>query len=185
MTESDDGTFRFLLPDSLKEVEGLKPRYEKVTFDRAAAIRNSDVEFMAIGHSFTNAVLRYCGSVDFGGLAGSKAIRRSSFLSGNGTLFNFTVKVSKEDPGNGESTFFEFIPVFVNDDGNIPSKEAKQDIISALAEARMTSKDEALPAENAESLFEKAKKQALAECTPYQPWDDDVFCLNALRVEVV
>ena len=184
VTESDDGTFRFLLPDSLKEVEGLKQRYEKVTFDRAAAIRNSDVEFMAIGHPFTNAVLKYCGSVDFGGLAGSKAIRRSSFLSGNGTLFNVTIKVTKKVQGN-ESIFFEFIPVFVNDDGNIPSKEAKQDIISALAEARMTSKDEALPAENAESLFEKAKKQALAECTPYQPWDDDVFCLNALRVEVV
>ena len=184
VTESDDGTFRFLLPDSLKEVEGLKQRYGKVTFDRGTAIRNSDVEFMAIGHPFTNAVLKYCGSVDFGGLAASKTVRRSSFLSGNGTLFNVTVKVTKKVEGS-ESVCFEFIPVFVSDDGTLALKEDTEAIVLELAEAKMTSKQEALPAEDAESLFEKAKDQALVECAPYQLWDEDVFCLNALRVEVV
>ena len=183
VTESDDRTFRFLLPDSLKGIEGLKQRYEKVIFDRAAAIRNSDVEFMAIGHPFTNAVLKYCGSSDFGGLASSRAVRRSSLLSSNSTLFNFTVKVSKETHED-ENIFFEFIPVLVHDDGTIAPKEAKQAIVSALAEAKMTSKQAGLLGENAESLFEKAKDQALAECDQYQPWDEDVFCLNALRVEV-
>ena len=184
VTESDDGTLEFLLPESLKGIEGLTQRYEKVTFDRSAAIHSSQAEFMAIGHPFTNAVLKRCGSGDFGGLASSKVVRRPSFPSGNGTLFNFTVKVSKKIQ-NGESIFFEFIPVFVLDDGAIPSNEAKQAIVSTLAEAKMASKHEALPVEDAESLFEKAKTQALAECAPYEPWDEDVFCLNALRVEVV
>ena len=184
VAESDDGTFRFLLPDSLKGIQGLKQRYGKVTFDRATAIRNSEVEFMAIGHPFTNAVLKYCGSVDFGGLACSKAVRRALLPSGNGTLFNFTVKVSKEAEED-DNIFFEFIPVFVHDDGTIAPKEACQAIVSILAEAKMTSRQEALPLRDAESMFEKGKDQALAECDQYQPWDEDVFCVNALRVEVV
>ena len=69
VTESDDGIIEFLLPDCLKEEEGLERRYRKVTFDRSAAIRSSEIEFMAIGHPFTNAVLKRCGSGDFGGLA--------------------------------------------------------------------------------------------------------------------
>ena len=31
----------------------------------------------------------------------------------------------------------------------------------------------------------KAKDQALEEYAQYDLWDDDVFCLDALRVEVV
>lgn len=184
VAESDDGLFKFLLPDSLKKVEGLKWRYEKVTFDRAAAIRNSDVEFMAIGHPFTNAVLNHYGSVDFSGMASLKTIRRSSLLYGNGILFNFTVKVSKETQED-ESVFFEFIPVFVRDDGMVSKEETTQTIVSALAEAKIRSKKETLPLEDAEALFEKARDQALTQCAQYQPWEDDVFCLNALRVEVV
>ena len=117
-------------------------------------------------------------------MASLKAIRRSSFLSDNGILFNFTVKVSKEIQ-ESESVFFEFIPVFIRDDGMVSSEETTQAIVSALDEAKMTPKQEALPPENAEDLFEKARDQALTQCAQYQPWDDDVFCLNALRVEAV
>ena len=184
VTESDDGTFEFLVPGSLRGEEGLEQRYKKVTFDRAAAIRNSEAEFMAIGHPFTDAMLKYCGSVDFGGLACSKVVRHSSLLSGNGTLFNFTVKVSEETQ-DGENIFFEFIPVFVHDDGTVGSKETTQEIVSALAEVKITSKKKALPLEGAEALFEKAKDQVFTQCAQYDPWDDDIFCLNALRVEVV
>lgn len=185
VVESEDGTFQFLLPESLKGVEGLKPRYEKVTFDRKVAIRNSDMEFMALGHPFTNVALKYCGSADFGGLAGAKTVRCSSpSLSGNGTLFNFTVKVSKETQ-EGESVFFQFISTFVHDTGRVASRETTQAIVSALPEAKMPSKQTVLPVENAQALFEKAKEQVLTQCGPYKPWPEDVFCLNALRVEVV
>ena len=184
VTESEEGIFEFLLPDSLKGIEGLKQRYEKVTFDRATAIRRAEVEFMAIGHPFTNAVLKYCGSVDFGGLACSRVVRLLSFPSGNGTLFNFTVKVSKETQ-DGESIFFEFIPVFVHDNGKVDSEEATQRIVSELAESKIMSTKEALPFEYAEPLFEKAKDQVLTQCAQYDLWDEDVFCLNALRVVVV
>ena len=184
VTESEEGMFEFLLPDSLKGVEGLKRRYEKVTFDRAIAIRNSEAEFLAIGHPLTNAVLNYCGSVDFGGFTGSQVIQRSQCLSASGALFYFTVKVTKEMSGN-ESTFFEFVPAFVYDDGTVASKETVQVIVSELAKAKTPSKQAALPVKKAEHLFEKARDQAITECAQYDPWDDDVFCLDALRVEVV
>ena len=187
VTESDDGTFEFLLPDCLNGVTGLKQRYHKVTFDRAVAIRNSDVEFMAIGHPFTDAVLRYCGSAGFGGFATSKAVRRSPNVSDRGTLFNFTVKLSKETL-EGENVFFEFIPVFVHDDGTIVSgepKETRQAIVASLIEAKPPSVQKDLHVENAEALFRKAKDAVLEECAQHQPWDEDVFCLSALRVEVL
>ena len=47
------------------------------------------------------------------------------------------------------------------------------------------SKKESFPPQNAETLFEKAKDQVLTQWTQSEPWDDDVFCLNALRIEVV
>ena len=182
VTESDDGLFEFLLPDSLRVVEGLKRRYEKVTFDRTVAIRNSDVEFMAIGHPFTNAVLEYCGSIDFGGITSAKVVRHSSHLSSNGTLFNFSIKVS-ERTQRDENTFFEFISIFVWDDGKVASEEATRTIVSALSEAKMRSKRVTLPVERAEAIFKIAQKQVFE--TEYEPWDDDIFCLNALRVGVV
>ena len=184
VTKSEERMFEFLLPESLRAVQGLERRYEKVTFDRATAIRNSEAEFMALGHPFTDAVLNHCGSVDFGGLTSLKEVNRSQSLSVNGTLFNFTIKVIKKTL-DGETILFEFVPVFVRDDGTVGSEETTQAIISALDEAKTTAKQEALPPEDVEALFEKAKYQALTQCAQYDPWDDDVFCLNALRVAVV
>lgn len=186
VVESEDGTFQFLLPESLKGVEGLKPRYENVTFDRDIAIRNSDLEFMAIGHPFTNALLKYCGSAGFGGLASAKALRRSPNLSDHGALFNFMVRIIRETPED-ESVFFKFIPIFVCDDGTIllqESEETRQTIVASLMEAKDASGQKGLCIKDAEALFQKAKDAVLEEYAQYQLWDEDVFCLNALRVEV-
>ena len=182
VAESDAGLFEFLLPDCLKGVEGLERRYAKVTFDRAAAIRDSELEFMAIGHPFTNAVLKHCGSVGFGGLASSKVIKHTPVMSGNGVFFNFTIKITKAAPG-GESVFFEFVPVFVRDDETV-GLDAVLTIVSAPIEADMSPRrTESLA--SVERLFEKAKAEALVQYSQYQPWDEDVFCLNALRIEIV
>ena len=183
VNELDEGLFEFLLPDCLKGQEGLKQRYEKVTFDRAAAIRDTELDFMAIGHPFTNAVLKYCGSGHFGGLASSKLIRPSLLVSGDGTLFNFTVKVSKQT-NSGESVFFEFVPVFIRDDGTVASEVTMQTIARALVGAKVSAKQIGSPLEDAEKLMRDAKREALRQCAEYKPWDEDVFCLNALRVEV-
>ena len=184
VTELGDDMFEFLLPDCLKGGTGLKQRYEKVTFNRTTAIRNSEAEFMAVGHPFTDAVLQYCGSADFGGLAGSQVIEQPHALSGSGALFHFTVKMTKKTSGN-ESTFFEFVPVFVYDDGTVPPKEAVQAIVAELAKAGTPSRQTGSPVEIAEELYDKARDQALEEYAQYELWDDDLFCLDALRVEVV
>ena len=135
-------------------------------------------------HRWQLGLLQYCGSADFGGLAGSQVIERPHALSGSGALFHFTVKMTKEISGN-ESTFFEFVPVFVYDDGTVAPKEAMQAIISDLGEARTPSRQIGSPVRVAEELYEKAKDQALEEYSEYDLWNDDVFCLDALRVEVV
>src|SRR5207249_1980945 len=44
-----DGFLEFLTPEVLQQ-DGLAERYKSATFDRAAAIRNPEAEFLAIGH---------------------------------------------------------------------------------------------------------------------------------------
>ncbi len=182
VSESSDGLFEFLLPDSLKGQEDLKQRYEKVTFDRAEAIRHGELEFMGIGHPFTNAVLKHTGSVDFGGLAGSKWIRSAKASSDGGTLFNFTVRVS-EQTDKGETVSFKFVPVFVRDDGKIGSGENA--IQTGALDLRTHENWPMARVRDAEKLREQAEGHALNECAQYKPWAEDVFCVNALRIEAL
>ena len=111
-----------------------------------------------------------------------KTVRRTPLISSAGVLFNFTVKITKSAPG-GESVFFEFLSVFVRDDGMVDPTAAEAIVLAPAVASVPSGRTGQLV--NAESLFEKAKGEALAQCAAHQPWDEDVFCLNALRVEVV
>src|SRR5271157_559312 len=55
-----DGFYEFLTPEAMKET-GLEERYRMATFDRATAIRNSQADFLALGHPFIDAMLRRVG----------------------------------------------------------------------------------------------------------------------------
>src|SRR3989449_389603 len=69
-----DGFLEFLTPEVLLR-EGLSERYKAVTFDRAAAIRNPQADFFAIGHPFVDAMLLYIGNYDFGGHTAARLIK--------------------------------------------------------------------------------------------------------------
>ena len=56
-----------------------------MTFDRATAIRNSQAEFLALGHPFIDAMLRYIGDYDFGGHTAVRVIKLQGAEKGDGT----------------------------------------------------------------------------------------------------
>jgi hypothetical protein len=61
-----DGFYEFLTPEEMKE-NALDERYRRATFDRATAIRDSQADFLALGHPFIDAMLRRVGDYSFGG----------------------------------------------------------------------------------------------------------------------
>ena len=109
--------FEFLVPDVLRSAE-LPERLRNATFDRELAIRRPDAEFLALGHPFVDAMLRYVGSYDFGGLAAVRHLREPKFAGRSGFLFAFVLRqrITRED---GDECLFRFEPVFVTADGRI------------------------------------------------------------------
>ena len=115
--------FEFLTPEVLK-IFGLPERYHDVTFDREIAIKRSDAEFMALGHSFVDAMLNYVGSYDFGGLTTSRLIVNKEFQGIRGIQFNFLVRerITQE---HGEEWLFSFHSIFITENGEIRQDMAK------------------------------------------------------------
>src|SRR5713226_4135407 len=115
-----DGLQEFLTPEVLLS-DGLAERYRSATFDRAAAIRNPQAEFLAIGHPFVDAMIRHIGEYDFGGHTAIRVIKSPDsgpdFIA-SGFQFNFTVRkrVARED---GDEHLFDFYTVVVRSDGSV------------------------------------------------------------------
>ncbi len=88
----------FIVPDVLQSA-GLPQRYRRATFDREGAIQRSDVEFLALGHPFVDAMLACVGSYDFGGLTAVRHISEPSLAGRAGHLFLFIVRrrIAHED----------------------------------------------------------------------------------------
>jgi len=89
--EIDDKIISFITPDILMSYK-ISERYTTVTFDRAKAIKRSDLEFFAIGHPFIDAMVDYIGSYDFGGLATSRKVKNDKYKGVSGYQFNFIQK---------------------------------------------------------------------------------------------
>ena len=113
-TQSKDETWEFLLPKCLRDIPGLEKRYSRATFARKDAIRHSELEFMAMGHPFTDAAIQHCGTVEFGGYAASRKIMSSELAGTKGIHFNFVVKVTRAT-ADGETVSFELEPVFIDE----------------------------------------------------------------------
>ena len=115
-----DGFYEFLTPEAMKEY-GLDERYRRATFDRATAIRDSQADFLALGHPFVDAMLRRVGDYSFGGHNAVRVIRANGIDSAApqaGYQFNFTVRsrVQRED---GDEYLFDMHTVVVLPDGSI------------------------------------------------------------------
>jgi ERCC4-related helicase/HKD family nuclease len=157
----------FIVPDVLQKF-GLKDRYRNATFDRDAAIRHSDAEFLAIGHPFVDAMLEYVGSYDFGGLTAVRDIVNEEYAGLSGFLFIFIVRerITRED---GDECLFRFAPVFVTADGTIDEKS----LIPAVNGIAVESGAEKVSVPEPSKAV-AAAKQYLEQNNNVWDWVDDV-----------
>jgi len=176
---SSNGTFEFLLPAALQNVGGLERRYDNVTFDRSAAIRYSYLDFMALGHPFVDAAIRYCGDVGFGGLAARREISHSGLRGTTGAHFNFVVKKTIRIE-EGEQISFELVPVFVQPDGELNREAANAALMAFSADtARAKAQEWTMPSSfDVHQLYEAARAEVLRMYEAEGLWDEDVECLN-------
>jgi superfamily II DNA or RNA helicase len=181
-----DGFQEFLTPEALLREE-LPERYKTVTFDRAAAIRNPQAEFFAIGHPFVDAMLRHIGNYEFGGHTAIRVIKVQDSeipeVTG-GFQFNFTVRrrVARED---GDEHLFDFHTVVVRSDGHLDGKLAElaaksyssDDISDQCASGALTK----LESIGVDTAFQSAKTY-LEKRTKLWDWDEEVDLIGVAKV---
>ncbi len=161
----------FLVPDVLRSAD-LPERYRGATFSRELAIRRPDAEFLALGHPLVNAMLRYAGSYDFGGLAAVRHLREPKLAGRSGFLFAFVLRqrITRED---GDECLFRFEPVFVTADGRIDAEAAA----AAVAGEAGPPTPAAEPIPDAQVAFAAARREVEQHAGIWD-WADDVEFLG-------
>ncbi len=181
-----DGFYEFLTPEAMKEY-GLDERYRVATFDRATAIRNSQADFLALGHPFIDAMLRRVGDYSFGGHNAVRVVRANGIdcaAPRAGYQFNFTVRsrVQRED---GDEYLFDMHTVVVLSDGNIDAE------LSSLAASRYSDNEslspqiqralDSLDKMDVEEAFHRAKDH-VERTVQLWDWEEDVELIGVARV---
>jgi superfamily II DNA or RNA helicase len=184
-----DGFYEFLTPESLSD-ERLPERYNTVTFDRGTAIRNSQAEFLALGHPFVDAMLRRVGDYSFGGHTAVRVIQADSFDSATpaaGYQFNFAVRsrVQRED---GDEYLFELHTIVVLPDGSLDKRLAEL----AAREFCLQEIPDDVPLEALRQLdsldpdsAHEAAKAALEKRAHFWDWDEDVDLIGVAKLVIV
>jgi len=181
-----DGFYEFLTPEAMKE-SGLDERYRRATFDRATAIRDSQADFLALGHPFIDSMLRHVGDYSFGGHNAVRVIAGNglgSVAPQAGYQFNFIVRsrVQRED---GDEYLFDLHTVVVLPDGSIDAE------LSSLAASRYSDSESLSPQiERALDLLGKTDveeayqhaKNYVEQNAQLWDWDEDVELIGVARV---
>jgi hypothetical protein len=181
-----DGFYEFLTPEAMKEY-GLDERYRRATFDRATAIRDSQADFLALGHPFIDAMLRRVGDYSFGGHTTVRMIPANGLASAApkaGYQFNFTIRsrVHRED---GDEYLFDMHTVVVLPDGSIDPE------LCSLAASRYSENESLSPQAgtaldpldrmDVEEAFRYAKNHVEQNAQLWD-WDEDVELIGVARV---
>jgi len=139
----------------------LPERYKTVTFDRATAIRNSQAEFLALGHPFVDAMLRRVGD------------------------YSVRWRVQRED---GDEYLFDLHTLVVLPDGGIDERMAE--IAASEVSLEDSSNNAALDAlRQLESLdldnAYQLAKAALEKRAQFWDWDEDVELIGMAKLVIV
>ncbi len=181
-----DGFLEFLTPESLRSKD-MPERFKMVTFDRPTAIRNAQAEFLAIGHPFVDAMLRYIGEYEFGGQTAVRAIRSPEVASGEtsaGYQFNFTVRrrVAREDE---DEYLFDLNTIVVNAeggvDGDLSGAAAKEYSCEDGDDSNGAAALKGLERLSIDQAFEIAKAHLQGK-TRLWDWDEDVDLIGVAKV---
>jgi hypothetical protein len=176
--KEDDGFMQFLVPAAIADrvsVDKLGP----ATFDRETAIRRPDVQFLALGHEFIDAMLSFVGSYDFGGLAARRKIAGTELAGTRGYHFNFIRRQSVGPREEGDDYLFSFHAVFVTEDGRVDE---------AAASRSVAAEGEASPDGRGGDSLARAlavARQHLEGELALWDWDEQMELLNASWVEFV
>jgi len=149
--------YRLIPPKEILQ-EGLKDRYDAITFSKEVAKNlGEDVEFMAFGHPLLDAIIDYCRDKNyrFGGRAATKYTDR---FRKTGMLFNFLLCF---DDATGKTINEDILPVFVDIDEEVEllSPRTIADFDKAPSDAHFHEIEEIQP--NISVIYEKAYETAL------------------------
>ena len=182
-----DGFLEFLTPEVLQK-DGLPERYKAATFERAAAIRNPQSEFLAIGHPFVDAMIRHIGGYEFGGHTATRFVKLPDSGTENmvaGFQFNFTDRrrVARED---GDEHLFDWHTVVVLSDGSIDERlailAAKEYSLTGYEPApSVTAAIDRLTSVELEKSFSSARAY-LEKRTQLWDWDEEVDLIGVAKV---
>jgi len=179
ITLTDDGLWEFLTPEILKE-HCLEERYKNVTFDRTQAIRNSALEFFAIGHPFIDAMLSFCGDYDFGGHTTKRVFKDSDCKGQEGIQFNFIVRsiITRED---GDEYVFDLHPVGIDENYSYNEKMTK----SAIENYSEKSKFADVKSVDINKAYTVARQYLEKKLEKLWDWDEDVLLLNIAFIKFI
>lgn len=185
--QQKDGFVEFLTPESMKD-EGLPERYRAATFKRDVAIRNSQADFLAIGHPFIDAMIRRIGSYDFSGHTATRVLKMSNPNFGAivaGFQFNFTVRrrVARED---GDEHLFDWHTIVVRADGEIDGNLAtcageEYSLTDYESTPQITSALDSLERFGLEKAFAAARAH-LEQRVQLWDWDEEVDLIGVARI---
>ncbi len=175
--------YGFLTPTALSKEPGVQNKYTGVTFDRDLAIRERHLDFMALGHPFTDAAIRYCGRPEIGGFATTRLIRDYRFSGMEGLHFNFMV-TRKRRTKDRDETFFELVPIFLTWDGDLAEGAAETALI-AWGTKNISTKLLTFKPDRVDDLFRIARSMVEKKYAGEKLWEEDIFCLNAAVTKFV
>jgi len=178
-----DGLIEFLTPENLRE-PGIPERFSNVTFDRKAAIENSELVFFALGNPFVDKMLKVCGDVSFGGYCAERAVKSQKVKAGTGYQFNFIVRqrIQREDH---EEFLFGLHPVFVREESSIDDRAARI-CLESYSPLLLKGPGDGGPASNLrpDKAFEIAQHHLQQTLKTIWDWDEDVSLLNLALVQI-
>jgi len=178
---TSQGYYEFILPPCLQEISDLRRRYTNVTFSRRRAIRHPHLEFMAMGHPFTDAAIRFCGHPEFGGEVARREVSDKSLANTRGIQFNFLVKRVKRTE-EGEQVFFELEPAFFTPEGEVNLKAGRV-ALRKMGSQPTAEGDFGFAVElDVRKLAQEAREKVMSRFSGEAIWDEDVLLLGIAEV---
>jgi superfamily II DNA or RNA helicase len=181
-----DGFYEFLTPEALRD-RRLEERYRNVTFDRSVAIKNSQAQFLALGHPFVDAMLEQVGDYTFGGHTTTRVIEVPELARGesrSGVQLNFVVRsrVQRED---GDEYLFDTHTVVVRADATLDDELASWAACHYSEEGPPSPQAaralRALDGLSLEDAYQIAREHLEGQVQLWD-WDEDVDLIGVARV---
>jgi superfamily II DNA or RNA helicase len=169
--------YEFLTPSVVNKAPGVQGKYTMATFDRDLALREKHLDYMAMGHPLTEAIINYCGRPEMGGFACARLIRDYRYSGLEGIHFNFLVTRRRETEKR-EELIFDLVPIFLTWDGD-PVDEAAQVALQAWGTRSIPQKTLTVPVERFEELFRIAQSKVAEKFQSEKLLEEDVLCMNA------